>query len=219
MKKNLPPTSPDSLSPADQTLLRECEDEIRDNITGWYIVGQRLMQIQEAKLYRQTHDSFEKYCREMWSFSRPQAYRLIAAHQCTAQLRGLDDDTLCVPVLESQARELVELSAADRIVVAREVKLALGSSKLVAADFRAARSKLFPSEPTKSKAKDCKPKTCTPETLVVTLQDTTPEVTAPSIAVSPVATSPFGSDASSERVSNLETFLKGLLARTVKCHE
>lgn len=41
--------------------------------------GRALTVIRDARLYRETHATFEAYCRERWQMSRPRAYQLISA--------------------------------------------------------------------------------------------------------------------------------------------
>jgi hypothetical protein len=42
-------------------------------------VGAALIEIRDAKLYRDGFDTFDDYCSERWDFSRQRAYQLIDA--------------------------------------------------------------------------------------------------------------------------------------------
>jgi len=49
-------------------------------------VGQALMKIRDARLYRETHETFESYCRERWGWSRRHANRTIQAAEVAGVL-------------------------------------------------------------------------------------------------------------------------------------
>lgn len=63
-------------------------------------VGEALAEINERRLYRETHETFEGYCRDRWRFSRQRGYQLM---QAAAVSKIVDITT------ESQARELAPL--------------------------------------------------------------------------------------------------------------
>lgn len=52
-----------SLNDQEQTLLAEGETDIQKNLRGTFVLGWRLEQIRDQKLYRTTHKTFEAYCR------------------------------------------------------------------------------------------------------------------------------------------------------------
>lgn len=62
--------------------------------------GQALATIREARLYRETHATFEDYCRERWGWTDAQSNRLILASGVTHQLVSLGAPT---PANEAQA--------------------------------------------------------------------------------------------------------------------
>jgi hypothetical protein len=64
---------------------------------------------------RATHDTFEVYCRERWSMSRPKAYRLMDAAQIADNLSPMGDNPS--PVNERQLRPLASLSPEDQRTV------------------------------------------------------------------------------------------------------
>lgn len=74
-------------------------------------VGEALMEIRDARLYREGFGSFEDYCRERWSFSRVQAHRLIEASEVAAVL-PMGNTTN-----ERQMRELAPLKGTLMVVV------------------------------------------------------------------------------------------------------
>lgn len=65
-----------------------------------------------SQLYRQTHASFEDYCRERWDMSRDYARKLIASY------RAVDNINTTVSVLpknEAQVRPLTQLNPKQQI--------------------------------------------------------------------------------------------------------
>ncbi len=64
------------------------------------------MEIRDKRLYRQTHSTFEAYCRERWGWSRQRAYQQIEAASYVSSLStGVDK-----PETERQARALIARS-------------------------------------------------------------------------------------------------------------
>lgn len=93
-----------------------CEAVIERGQRAFIEVGHALMEIRDGKLYRDTHDTFEDYCRERWLWSYVTAFRHIQAAEVVDALpRGN------VPKDEYQARALVTLDEGERIQVAERV--------------------------------------------------------------------------------------------------
>lgn len=108
----------------DRGRLVELEQVVERGLATFVEVGQALMEIRDSRLYRETHGSFEDYCRERWQFSRRHANRLVQAAEVagvlgpmgpTSQPREfLDNEATWGPKLtrtmnERQARELAPL--------------------------------------------------------------------------------------------------------------
>ena len=74
LTKAIPP-----LSAEEQDELAIHEVIIKEGIATFWDVGRSLFTIREKRLYRETHETFEAYCREKWNISRQHAYRLIEA--------------------------------------------------------------------------------------------------------------------------------------------
>src|SRR5580765_2282492 len=68
------------LTSTEQRLFAECETDIKENLKGTFVLGYRLEQIRDQRLYRGTHKTFASYCAEKWDFSKTHANRLIQAH-------------------------------------------------------------------------------------------------------------------------------------------
>lgn len=87
--------------------LAECEAIIERGIGTFVEVGEALLRIRDSRLYRETHGTFEDYCRERWGWTRRQANRTIAAADVASALGPIGP----TPPIESVARELVPLTA------------------------------------------------------------------------------------------------------------
>lgn len=116
----------------DSARLHECEAVIERGLTTFVEVGQALLEIRESRLYRETHDTFEDYCRDRWGWSRQRAHQMIEA---SAMSTIVD----IAPSNEAQARELARLKYDPDAVreVWSEVKAEHGD-KVTASDVREA---------------------------------------------------------------------------------
>lgn len=112
--------------------LQQLEGVIERGLATFVEVGQALLEIREHRLYRETHDSFEAYCRERWGWSRQRAHQMIEASAVSTMV-----DTASLN--ERQARELARLKDEPEAVreVWSEVTEAKGD-KVTAADIREA---------------------------------------------------------------------------------
>jgi hypothetical protein len=97
-------TLPLPLTINERQALSFCEKMIAEGLHTFYDVGRALIQIQQQKLYRETHRTFEDYCRKKWNISRPHAYHMIDAARVAENLSQFGDTTL--PQNEAQARAL-----------------------------------------------------------------------------------------------------------------
>lgn len=99
-----------------RTQLEPAKRAVRDSYIGivnkgldtFYEVGLALMRLNEGRLYAETHDTFEEFCRETFDMSRSYAYRLIAAAKVVENVKTVSP-TGDIPATESQARPLAEL--------------------------------------------------------------------------------------------------------------
>jgi len=85
--------------------LQRCERVIQSGLETFELVGNALLSIRDSRLYCETHDNFDSYCREKWSMKRDYADKLIGASKVAANLHTI----VCKPQSESQARPLTKL--------------------------------------------------------------------------------------------------------------
>ncbi|MGH2800507.1 MAG: DNA methyltransferase [Thermoleophilaceae bacterium] len=90
------------LSHPERSRLAELESLVERGLQTFVEVGKALMEIRESRLYRETHGTFETYCRERFRLGRAQAYRLIGGASVAELVSPMGD----IPN-ERQARELV----------------------------------------------------------------------------------------------------------------
>lgn len=96
------------LTLAEQTELANHEATIERGLKTFVDVGNALLSIRDERLYRQTHKTFEDYCRERWEFSPQHAGRLIGAVGVMKNLEPLGSK---MPESESHVRPLTSLPA------------------------------------------------------------------------------------------------------------
>ena len=92
--------------------LAECEKVIERGLATFVQVGEALLEIRDGVLYRETHSTFEDYCRERWGMDRTYAHRHIEAAKIT-ELLPIGNN----PATESVARELAPLKNDERELV------------------------------------------------------------------------------------------------------
>jgi hypothetical protein len=99
--------------------LADAEAVIERGIHTFIEVGNALLRIRAERLYRETHGTFEDYCRERWGMERAHAYRQIQAAEVAAAVSPNGD----VPN-EAVARELAPLKGdeAEMVAVWREAQ-------------------------------------------------------------------------------------------------
>lgn len=102
------------LALAESRTLAECEGVIERGLKTFTEVGNALLQIRDGRLYRESHATFEDYCRERWGFSRIRAHQIIEA---SAVVQNFEQSGLPAPTVESQARELARVPEPERAQV------------------------------------------------------------------------------------------------------
>lgn len=91
---------------AETQRLEVLESVIDAGMQTFVHVGNALLEIRDGRLYRQTHATFEDYCRERWGMARNYANKMIAAAEVAT---NLGTTVPILPATESQARPLTAL--------------------------------------------------------------------------------------------------------------
>ncbi len=119
----------EQLSLSEEKLIAEMEAIIERGKWAFVQVGQALLEIRARRLYRDTHGTFEDYCKERWGWGRKIASDYILA----AGVAGNVTSTLHTPISLTQARELASLEPEQQRAVAATTDFANTSAKKVKA--------------------------------------------------------------------------------------
>ena len=103
-----------ALSEVETNQLHDCEATIERGLETFIEVGIAFTVINDGRLYRATHKTFDDYCRERWKMSRPRAYQLMGAAKVAQNLSTTVDNS---PTNESQVRPLTGLEPEDQRTV------------------------------------------------------------------------------------------------------
>jgi hypothetical protein len=95
--------------------LESYERVIERGVAVFSEVGSALLAIRDGRLYRAEHDTFEIYCHERWSMSRPRAYQLIESANIISNLSTVVD--IPAPISERQLRPLAALEPEEQRMV------------------------------------------------------------------------------------------------------
>jgi hypothetical protein len=105
------------LNTQEQARLDELESTIEQGLKRFYEIGKALDEIRQSRLYRQSHNNFEAYCRDRWGIARQTANRFIAATQV---VDNLAQTNLEIPKKENQVRPLTKLDPELQIKIWEE---------------------------------------------------------------------------------------------------
>jgi hypothetical protein len=72
-------SEPTGMSSSEKELLQQYAEVIANGLETLFEVGVALLAIRNAKLYRESHATFSKYCRERRGFGRTFAWRMMGA--------------------------------------------------------------------------------------------------------------------------------------------
>lgn len=128
------------LSSRERTLLAELERRIVSEFSAFHRVGMALAEINERRLYRETHRTFETYCKNLWDMARGTAYRYIAAAEVFENVSTLETNTeetmaIRLPLNESQVRPLTRLKPEQQVTVWRSVVDTVGPGRKITASL------------------------------------------------------------------------------------
>ncbi|MEH0020870.1 MAG: hypothetical protein V6Z89_14540 [Desulfobacter sp.] len=123
------------LTDLEKARLNKCERVIREGFNIFLDVGHALAEIRDSRLYRETHNTFERYCKEVWDFSKQHAYNQIYGYETITLLEKKSqqlltfsgagpengetcanasaNDRVLLPFNEAQTRPLVKLKNPD----------------------------------------------------------------------------------------------------------
>ena len=99
------------LTVIEKTELEKLETIINQDMGAFYRVGCALAKIRDSRLYRETHDTFEAYCKDRWEMSKMHAYRLMDSSKVQDALKS--NPLGYLPINERQARPLTKLATAE----------------------------------------------------------------------------------------------------------
>lgn len=129
---------PMEITSDEKLMLEAAEKIISTGLRTFLHVGQALAQVRDHRLYRQTHSTFEDYCRERWNITDRRARQMIDAADVVAAL----PTGTTVPVSERSARELVGLAPEQAAQVIERAE-ADNAGKVTADTVREARRATF----------------------------------------------------------------------------
>lgn len=93
------------------------ESDIESGLDGFVKAGNALAKIRDKRLYRDSHGSFDVYCRARWNLGKSRAYQLISSAEIAEQVSAIVDDQ---PKRESHVRPLAKLPEEQRQPAWRE---------------------------------------------------------------------------------------------------
>lgn len=102
------------LTASERTKLAKYEATIRSHFESFRPAGEALQNIRDSRLYRETHATFEDYCREKWEMSKTQANRLIAAAKVVENIASVAPREVVEHLTESVIRSLSTLDPKDQ---------------------------------------------------------------------------------------------------------
>ncbi|GAB3127432.1 hypothetical protein GCM10027160_52070 [Streptomyces calidiresistens] len=137
------PRNEGQLDDTERDDLAACESAVGSLQVAFASAGKALATINRARLYRETHSSFDAYVEERWGMKRSQAYRLIEAWPVAAALSPIGDTP------ESHVRELVPVAKTHGLEAATAVYADLRGrgGRITAAIVRQAVRSQFSPEP------------------------------------------------------------------------
>lgn len=135
------------LTAAERNRLTKYEATIRSHFESFRLAGEALKNIREARLYRETHDTFENYCREKWDMSKTQANRLIAAAKVVENISTVAPKAVTEHLTESVIRSLAPLDPKEqKAAIKQAIKEAPASTGLTAKIVNRAAHEVAPSK-------------------------------------------------------------------------
>lgn len=124
----------ETLLPCEIEQLEKCEETIEQGLGTFLDVGRALADIRDNRLYKATHRTFERYCKDRWDLGKAAAYHKIHAYEAVALLEskkvtivtknsdeekvvpiGTEKSETILPRNEAQARPLSKLTPEQQV--------------------------------------------------------------------------------------------------------
>lgn len=96
------------------------EQRIEKGLSTFIEVGESLAKIRDSRLYRESYDTFEEYCRERWGFTDNYARRLMTSSEVVKSV------PMGTVTSERQARELAKVEPEKREQVIQKAQESTG---------------------------------------------------------------------------------------------
>jgi hypothetical protein len=110
------------LSASEKEIFERMEGVVQSHLESFSKAGDALVAIRDGRLYRETHGTFEDYCRERWEMSKTQANRLISAAAVIHNIEKVKESKdIAEHLSESAVRPLTGLTPAQQQKVIRKV--------------------------------------------------------------------------------------------------
>ena len=123
------------LTKKEREQLAECEGALKRHFKYLVVVGKALLEVRDARLYREDFATFEEYCQQRWQVERRQAYRLIDFAGVSDAVSNWSQE-IEPPARESVARELKKLPPEDQGEAWAEVVEKTGKDQPTAKEVR-----------------------------------------------------------------------------------
>lgn len=142
-----PPASLEKpLSKNEQKRLAELESVVTNNFQAFYDVGCALREIQQQRLYRQTHPTFADYANDLWDLARRRAYQFIESADVIDNVKQIEMCTngtqKIIPQNERQARVLSKYPPEKQVEIWSQAVQNLDGGKMTAGHIRTTANRL-----------------------------------------------------------------------------
>jgi hypothetical protein len=148
-KESFPGTG-EQLSVREETRLKELEVVIIKNFKAFYEVGRALREIRDSKLYRETHETWKSYCKDLYDLAEATSYQYIEAagvvdnlqiqfqnlRNCGGFEKDADTHELPLPLNEAQARVLAPLTPDQQVEVWKTALETAPNGRITAAHIK-----------------------------------------------------------------------------------
>jgi len=135
----------EKLDVSERGKFRKLEATIAEGISSFVSVGEALKEIRDAKLYRESYKTFEKYVDDKWGMQKSQAYRLIDASVVSQNLsHNVGEKSRASEITNPrQLCELKDVPAESMESVIDKAAEIAGDDKITASDLKQARQEIL----------------------------------------------------------------------------